>query len=418
VNMKKQENSFPPFPLQVIKGLAKDFVDLYQGKREVPDELLWAAFVTYFGSLISPYARLAAFDASEPRLYTAIIGRSGKTKKSTAQNLARDFISKLHKGSEEQIRIIEGIGSAEGIVTQLQALPAKRPAILHLDEINTLAHKTGMDGSVGISLLNKLFEDHHYEQPTRDRNPRITDAHLSLIGASTLEDYQKAWSGKHKDTGFLSRIMVIPAEPSPLRIAIPQEPDPESYRELQARVKACYTAIKANQREFEINREAFELWEAFYATFEDGEEWNRIDAYAYRLMTLQAILTSQTSITAEIMQDIIRISKYEVESRVHVSPVIAENQLAMVEQIIRKHLQFGETVTRRELQRRINAGRYGITHFNNALRNLIGAGELQSEERGKTILYTHILESDQDNDASPSSVIISHDDRSTLQNAI
>jgi hypothetical protein len=416
--MKKQESSFPPFPTAIIKGLAKSFVDLYRGKREVPDELLWAAFVTYFGSLISPYVKLAAFDASEPRLYTAIVGRSGKTKKSTAQNLARDFVRKMDERSEDQIRIIEGFGSAEGLVTQLQALPAGRPAILHLDEINVLAQKTGMDGSVGISLLNKLFEDHHYEQPIRDKNPRITGAHLSVVGASTLEDYQKAWSGKHKDTGFLSRIMVIPAEPSSLRIAIPQQPDPESYRELQARVKACYAAIKANPREFEIDPEALELWQAFYDTFEDGEEWNRIDAYAYRFMTLQAALTGQTSITSEIMRDVISISKYEVESRVHVSPVIAENQLAMVEQIIRKHLRFGETVTRRELQRRMNAERYGIKNFHAALSNLASSGEVHCEQKGKTFLYTRIPEPDENSEESLSSVIISHDDRCTAQNTL
>jgi hypothetical protein len=416
--MKKQESNFPSFPTAIIKGLAKDFVDLYRGKREVPDELLWAAFVTYFGSLISPYLRLAVFDASEPRLFTAIIGRSGKTKKSTAQNLARDFIRKLYNGSEDQIRIIEGFGSAEGLVTQLQALTNKKPAILHLDEINVLAQKTGMDGSVGISLLNKLFEDHHYEQPIRDKNPRITDAHLSVVGASTLEDYQKAWSGKHKDTGFLSRIMVILAEPSLLRIAIPQQPDPESYRELQSRVKVCYTAIQGNPREFEIDSEALELWEAFYETFEDGEEWNRIDAYAYRFMTLQAALTGQTSITSEVMRDVISISKYQVESRAHVSPVIAENQLAMVEQIIRKHLRSGETVSRRELQRGMNADRYGIKVFHAALSNLVSAGEIHWEQKGKTVLYTRTQEPDESSEESLSSVIISHDDTCTAQNTL
>jgi len=416
--MNKQESSFPQFPSEVIKGLAKDFVDLYRGKREVPDELFWAAFVTYFGSLISPYVRLEAFDASEPRLYTAIIGRSGKTKKSTAQNLARDFISKLHGSSEDQIRIIEGFGSAEGIVTLLQALPAGRPAILHLDEINVLAQKTGMDGSVGISLLNKLFEDHHYEQPIRDKNPRITSAHLSLVGASTLEDYQKAWSGKHKDTGFLSRIMVIAAEPSSLRIAIPKPPDPESYRELQMRVKDCYAAMKGNPKAFNIDPEALELWQGFYDTFRDGEEWNRIDAYAFRFMTLQAALTGQSSITSEIMRDVISISKYEVASRMQVSPVIAENQLAMVEQIIRKHIPLGETVSRRELQRRMNADRYGIKNFHSALGNLENAGELHCEHKGKTILYTRIPDLDENSEESLSSVIISHDDTDAAQTAL
>src|SRR4029077_978053 len=123
------------------------------------------------------------------------LGRSGRTKKSTALNLARDFIGTIFlNDSDNNIRIIEGFGSAEGLVTQLEDCDSRKtPAVVHLDEINVLAQKTGMDGSVGISLLNKLFEDHHYEHPLRDRNTRIKNARLTLVGASTLEDYQKTW---------------------------------------------------------------------------------------------------------------------------------------------------------------------------------------------------------------------------------
>ena len=106
------------------------------------------------------------------------------------------------------------------------------------------------------------------------------------------------------------------------------------------------------------------------------------------------------------MQDVISLSRHQVKSRLHVSPVIAENQLAMVEQLIRKHLPRG-TISRRDLQRKMNADRYGVQLFNRALANLVETGELQTEQSGKSILYTRMAEPDE---CSLSSVINFDDD--------
>jgi hypothetical protein len=415
VTNQGKESSLPEFPTEVIKGLAMDFVNLYKNRREVPDELLWAAFMTYLGNIISPYARLRASETSEPRLYTANLGRSGRTKKSTALNLARDFVKKLF-GTDlnDNLRIIEGFGSAEGLAEQLLICDAqKTPAVLHLDEVNILAQKTGMDGSIGISLLNKLFEDHHYEHPLKQGNIRIGNAHLSIVGASTLEDYQKAWSGKHKDTGFFSRLFIVPAEPTAERIAVPVSADATQHANLCAKTLECIEGLKKQRVEFDLEPEAAQLWEGFYSEFGDGDEWNRIDTYAFRLMALQAVVIEEKSITKEIMEDVIKLSRYQTEARLAVSPVIAENQCAVVEQLIRRALPEGTTLAKRALQRKINADRYGIQHFHNALRNLESTGEVSRMQQGKTVIYTRIDEGEDE----LSSVINTDDDSSAAQRA-
>jgi hypothetical protein len=408
-------SNLPEFPTEVIKGLAKDFVNLFKNKREVPDELLWGPFMAYLGSIISPYVSLKASSTSEPRLYMVNLGRSGRTKKSTALNLARDFIGTIFSNdSDNNIRIIEGFGSAEGLVAQLEDCDSRKtPAVVHLDEINVLAQKTGMDGSVGISLLNKLFEDHHYEHPIRDRNTRLKNARLTLVGASTLEDYQKTWSGKHKDTGFFSRLFIVPAEPSPVKIALPKSPDEAQYQEASTRTRLCISELRNNSVKFEIDADAEQIWEDFYATFGDGDEWNRIDVYAFRLMTLQAVVTGAKSITKEIMEDIIKLSKYQTAARLSVSPVIAENQCAAVEQLIRRALSSGETLSRRDLQRKINADRFGIQNFRSAVQNLQSTQEISSVTQGRTVLYTRVEEDSN----SESSVITPNDDRNILLKA-
>lgn len=405
-----KESSLPQFPTEVIKGFSKDFVSLYKNKRQVPDELIWAAFMAYFGNLISPYARLSISENTEPRLYLVNLGRSGQTKKSTALNLARDFIRGLFPNDKTSIQIVEGFGSAEGLVAKLaMADREKTPTMLHLDEVNVLAQKTGMDNSVGISVLNKLFEDQNYEHPLRDSIISISNARLSLVGASTIEDYQKVWSGKHKDTGFFSRLFLVPAEPSSLRIAVPVQADINDCEKLRERVRESVLLLKRQPVKFHIDDDARRLFEDFYAISGDGDEWNRIDTYAFRFMTLQAVVTGAQSITKEIMEDVIKISNYQTAARISVSPIIAENQCAMVEQLIRRALPEGTTLSRRNLQRKINADRYGIKNFDSALKNLVSTGELNRTERGKTVLYTRFTEPD-DESNSLSSVITIADD--------
>jgi hypothetical protein len=200
-------NTFPQFPTHVICGVAKQFVDLYVPIREVSPQLLWLAFITYFGNSISRFVRLN-IDSSEPRLFGVAVGRSARTKKSTGNNLARNLFREVGGCCQH---IVEGFGSAEGLLTDLAA-HAGTPTLIHLDEINILAQKTSIDGSLGISALHKLFEDHDYDHTlAKGKGYQVRDAYLSLLGASTLDDFVKTWTGRHADAGFFSRLFFIGA---------------------------------------------------------------------------------------------------------------------------------------------------------------------------------------------------------------
>src|SRR5262245_37825888 len=152
-------SQFPPFPQDVICGLARDFINLYDPIREVPRPFLWLGFSVYFGNAISTVARLNT-DYSEPRVFGVAIGQSGRAKTSTANNLAQKLFQRALGDSKQHA--VEGFGSAEGLLTDLSHHKGI-PTVVHLDEVNILAQKTAIDGSVGISALNKLFEDDTYD---------------------------------------------------------------------------------------------------------------------------------------------------------------------------------------------------------------------------------------------------------------
>lgn len=379
------ESQFPPFPNDIIQGVARKFVDLYSPIRETPESFLWLSFLTYFGNAISPYVRLDCA-SSEPRFYGVVIGKSGRTRKSAGNSVARDFFKRV--GAKDQ-QIIQGLGSVEGVLVRLSKGESPKPAVIDLDEMNILASKTELAGSVGIAGLHKLFEDHDYDHPLKSDSITIRNAYLSLVGASTLEDFTSTWSAKHKDTGFFSRLFIVAGD-TDKRIPRPLDPDASELETLVQEVKDLVSSVITNPKVLTVDPGAEEIWAKFYENFGDGPEWNRIDTYGLRLMAAQAVLRAEGSVSKENVQQVIDLLQYEVAAREAVTPVIAENAYAQMEESIRRYLPEGKTLTKRQLQRKTNYTRLGIEVFERAINNMIRNGEIAFESNGKSTLYTRV----------------------------
>ena len=349
---------FPPFPRDIIRGVAREFVEIYEPIRETSPQALWLSFMCNLGCMVSPYVRLNA-ESSEPRIYGVILGRSARTRKSTALNAAADIFK-----SEEvrpHIRTIRGFGSSEGLMQTLGNSKEPAPVIVHFDEINILARKTSMDGSNGISAFNTLYEDHDYDHPLAgDRGYVVRNAYLALVGASTVDDFIKTWKGQHQDAGFLNRLLIVGIDGPDKSIAIPINPDKKHIENLKAKVVELYHRAQRDSTSYLFAPDAKELWTAFYAQRGDSSEWDRIDTYGLRLMALQTLLEGEDVVSRATVERVIEFLKYEVMVRQCVTPIVAESQLAEMEQLIMQKLSGAANgLTRRQLQRDTNAHRKG-----------------------------------------------------------
>jgi hypothetical protein len=399
-------SNFPAFPLDIMHGLAKEFVDLYSPIRETPPEFLWLAFVTYLGNLLSPYIGLDCA-ASEPRFYGVAIGKSGRTRKSAGQNAAKDVFEQVHSSQT----IIQGFGSTEGVLYSVRAKgenPSPKTAIIHLDEMNQMAAKTGIAGSAGFAPLHKLFEDHDYHHPlAKGEGYTVRNVYLSLLGASTLEDFQKSWDSKHADAGTFSRLFVVAAD-SKTRIPRPMNPNPEALEHLVQRIQQTASTLQQQpRRTMTMSPDAEQLWKTFYMeNFRDDVEWNRIDTYGFRFMALQTILRDEAQVTKKNVQEVIDLLLYEVATRRAVNPVVAENDFARIEELIRRHLPEGTTMSKRELGRAINAHRYGIRYFDTALFSLQGNHEIgMRRDRGNRTLVTRLRDEETASEVSSTNLM-------------
>ncbi len=180
------------------------------------------------------------------------VGKSSRTRKSAGNNAARDLFKQV--GVKHQ-SILEGFGSAEGVVAKLGNPETPKATVLYLDEMNILAAKSEIAGSIGIAALHKLFEDHDYDHPLAKNSFSVRNAYLSLIGASTLEDFTTTWSAKHKDTGFFSRLLLVAGD-TDKRIPRPVDPKPQEIAELVTEVKALVSSVTAAPVVFKMDETA------------------------------------------------------------------------------------------------------------------------------------------------------------------
>ncbi len=371
----KRLKKFPLFPLEVISGLAKEFVDIYSPIREAPPEFFFGGFVVYFGNAISPYVRVEAV-SSEPRLYLVNIGPSGASHKSSSIDAAKDFFKEHVKPNQHTI---SGIGSSEGILDELKK--HQKPTVLQIDEMSTFAIKTAIQGTAGTAPFHQFFEGHTYDHTLADGKDRsVKDVHLSIIGASTDRDFISCWNGHHADTGWFSRLWLQASDGHSKPIAIAKIPDQQRLEQLGAKVRELIEKLKDEHPVYPIEPDASQMWTDYYNNADRyADEWNRCPTYACRFMALFAALEGTKSITREIVQKIIPLVDYQMAVRAALPPIVGDNPEAILQEMYRKAAPIGEWITKRKLFHKTNAvRRKGWSLATKALDGMISAGEFQT----------------------------------------
>ena len=77
------------------------------------------------------------------------------------------------------------------------------------------------------------------------------------------------------------------------------------------------------------------------------------------------------------MKKVITLVNHQLEIREHLAPDDAFNQMAKLESLVRRKLkELGGVVTKRQLQRKCNYNKHGISHYSNAIKHLEDNAEL------------------------------------------
>jgi hypothetical protein len=379
------------FPDEAITGLGGRFADLYSEYVEAPRSFLFFSFLTAFGTLISNKVTIESELHPQPRLYTVLIGQSADTRKSSAiRHALEPFRSIMDYPAHYGLGSVEGLakrlspGHSEATITDAGA---PQPLLLVFDELKILVEKCKPDGSIALPMLTSLFEANEFDNSTKTRTVTLRNVYLSLLGACTDETFERMWSPAFRDIGFLNRLWLVSDKPTK-RVALPRAVPPERLKPLRddlidtlSAIDGAYEASHTPMR-MTLSDEALRLWQAYYEGQERTVHARRLDTYGLRLMILLAITEGELhQIEAPIVERVIKLLKWQLAIRRAHDPADAENQIAEMEELIKRRLA-ANPLTRRELQRAVNYSRSGIWVFNTALENL--QGDLQvgySKER-------------------------------------
>ncbi len=376
------EARLPKFPEKAYVGLAGEVAFRLSEYLESPVQFFYLDYLTFLGALLAVHVSLDTQLREEPRLYIVKVGESWIARKSHSM----DEVDRLFRPiSDDRLVRVYGVGSAEGLAKRMGS---GLPAILLIDEFKALVSKSqGIRGSVLLPMLTTLFSKTVYQNATVHSEINLTNAHLSLVGACTLETFSGMFSPEFRDIGALNRLFLVAGRREKLR-PLPM-PVPTKVRlDLQTRTRDQIDEAERTKPVIPFTAEGLAKWEEFYYWIAENESpyVARLDTYGLRFLMLFAITTGATTIGVGLVEAVRVLMEYQYTLRKEIDPLDAEGVTARLERAIVRSLIRGR-MSDRELRKSCNASRTGLWFYEAALKNLSKRGWVNSRPVGRKLCH-------------------------------
>jgi hypothetical protein len=195
-----------------------------------------------------------------------------------------------------------------------------------------------------------------------------------------LTGYFEPWDGSFTDIGFTNRLFIVPGT-AKRKHAFP-DPIPQPKKsDLERQLKTIVNHV-GHLKVLNILPEAKRNYQSWYMDMETSIHAKRIDTYALRLMSLLAVNDLKNHIDVETVRKVIALCNWQLEVRKIYDPIDADNQVAKLEEKIRRVLS-QTPLKERHLKQRVNANRSGLWFFGIAKKNLVKADEIVLDRRSK-----------------------------------
>src|SRR5262249_38334386 len=162
---KKDRETFEAtleFPSESIVGSLGDLARVLAKGTEVPEEFYFACGLTTLGWICSTDLKIDIGIDVEPRLYTVLLGASYDARKSTAMKKTIAFFETVTARLESSPRVIYGVGSAEGLIRELNKSPQ---LLVAYDELRAFVDKSKVQNSSLLPMTTSLFEGQNWDNP-------------------------------------------------------------------------------------------------------------------------------------------------------------------------------------------------------------------------------------------------------------
>lgn len=251
----------------------------YLGKTEAPLIFHRWSLIVALGAYLGRQAWIElGHQKIYPNQYVMLIGQSG-SRKSTAIRIAKKFIQKAgydkfsaQKTTKEKFLLdLEGAEDEEDQEGGMESFLAKElksdqpcEVFIVADEFNDFMRCQDMEFH---SLLGSLWDaEGTYSQRLKNsKSISINDPTVSLLGGNTHEGFAEMFPPQAIGQGFLSRMLLVFSEPSGIRIAFPEPPNPVLETALIDRLQTIKASFIGP---VQLDRRARESLTVLYNTYE------------------------------------------------------------------------------------------------------------------------------------------------------
>ena len=195
-----------------------------------------------------------------------------------------------------------------------------------------------------------------------------------LAQAHTVQTFQNIWSSQFTDIGFGNRLWIVTGS-GERRFSIPRKIPERDLYHLKDHLNEILSLFR-ERVEMPVEPDAFRLFDKWYLSLESSVHTRRIDTYALRLMPLLAANDCKTLVDVDIVQKVVRLCDWQLETRKLHDPIDCDNSIAKMEEKIRRNLRARGPLRERQIKQVTGANRDGLFVFNNAMKNLMRAREI------------------------------------------
>jgi hypothetical protein len=390
---------YPKFPHYVMTGtsLYEGFVKPVCDVNSRIDYFMWLPAMQLLLNYVGPKIKIRGplgVSAFRGSIYSVIIGKKGKSNKSSSVEDAIDYFKFMgvlgHYGKDttnaEGKTLVWTVGSPEGLGIDMQKSNCKN-ALLYYDELSKLLAKSGIESSGLVSDLLTMYEAGKFANSVKDKKSAYSldpgSYCTTMITCTTDRKFGDLWSRlAGEDTGLNDRFMFI-LQPEKL----PAPRAQEFVNTLHGSTKTRQLIDRAVQKgEFAFDDKTRNHPEFLKLV----ETENRLAVRAEKWAVAFAVDLGLDSVDDECMERATEIVKYEMAVKAYLKPYDSTDRESKIQLGIRHLLEQNKgRMEKREVERKMNSYRISTFVWKSAWEGLKSAGIMREEgtgERGNPIV--------------------------------
>ena len=319
----------PPAP-EAFYGLAGDIVRAIEPHTESDPAGVLMQLHVAFGNAVGRSAYfLVDKDRHHANLFTALVGPTAKARKGLSYGHVKHLMETAD-GDWAKNCIKSGLSTGEGLIWAVRdadlvqgdsGVTDKRLLAVEAEFARPLVVMS-RQGNILSEILRNAWDTGDLEILTKTTPAVATDAHISIIAHSTVQDLRRHLTDTMEGNGFGNRFLWLCVRRSK-ELPEGSSLSDEALAPLMERLRAAVEFAKHAGR-MQRDAEARELWATAYRQLTEakpgllGAVISRAEAQVLRLSMLYALLDMSTTIRVPHLQAALALWRYSEDSARHI----------------------------------------------------------------------------------------------------